>query len=253
MMQKTNFVFEILIHDDASKDKTAEIIREYEEKYPNIIKPIYQTENQYSKGIKVTFKYNFPRAKGKYIALCEGDDYWTDPLKLQKQVDFLEANNDYVLCFHEVKILHTDGELKDDFITKVPENYETIETLARLGNYIHTPSVVFRNSIKEFPFELDHSPIGDYFLCLMLAEQGKIKYIEEVMGVYRYGVGIHSSNSAINHHKSSLKFYVSLLSYLKDEKIKEIFLEKYFASAAVYEHLMNRQYDNYFITKQPLF
>lgn len=88
MMQKTNFPFEVLIHDDASTDKTADIIGEYEAKYPNIIKPIYQTENQYSKGVGVTRVYQFPRVKGKYIAMCEGDDYLTDPLKLQKQVDF---------------------------------------------------------------------------------------------------------------------------------------------------------------------
>ena len=90
LMQKTDFPFEVLIHDDASTDGTADIIREYETKYPDIIKPIYQTENQYSKGIKISATYNYPRAKGKYIALCEGDDYWIDPYKLQKQVDFLE-------------------------------------------------------------------------------------------------------------------------------------------------------------------
>lgn len=105
IMQKTNFVYEIVIHDDASTDKTAEIIREYEAKYPNIIKPIYQKENQYSKGIQISATYNLPRAKGKYIALCEGDDYWTDPLKLQKQVDFLEINLEYSGCVHQATIL----------------------------------------------------------------------------------------------------------------------------------------------------
>ena len=99
LMQKTCFSFEVLIHDDASTDKTAEIIREYEAKYPKIVKSIYQSENQYSKGIKVSQIYQFPRAKGKYIAICEGDDYWTDPLKLQKQVDFLEKNEDYGLVY----------------------------------------------------------------------------------------------------------------------------------------------------------
>jgi glycosyltransferase involved in cell wall biosynthesis len=90
-MQKTSFDVEILIHDDASLDNTVDIIKLYQQKYPDIIKPIYQTENQYSKGQRgISLKYNFPRAKGKYIAMCEGDDYWTDPLKLQKQVDFLE-------------------------------------------------------------------------------------------------------------------------------------------------------------------
>lgn len=79
LMQKTNFPFEVLIHDDASTDHTADIIREYEVQYPNIIKPIYQNENQYSKGVRVTWTFQFPRAKGKYIAMCEGDDYWTAP------------------------------------------------------------------------------------------------------------------------------------------------------------------------------
>jgi len=80
LMQKTNFPVEILIHDDASTDGTADIIREYETRYPDIIKPIYQTENQYSKGVKISWEYQFSRARGKYIALCEGDDYWTDKL-----------------------------------------------------------------------------------------------------------------------------------------------------------------------------
>lgn len=100
IMQETNFPFEVLIHDDASTDRTADIIREYETKYPEIIKPIYQTENQYQKKIDVLSTFLFPGVKGKYIAMCEGDDYWTDPLKLQKQVDFLENNQEYVLCTH---------------------------------------------------------------------------------------------------------------------------------------------------------
>jgi glycosyltransferase involved in cell wall biosynthesis len=92
LMQKADFSYEILVHDDASTDNTAKIIKEYEQNYPDIIKPIYQTENQYSKKVKISSAYNFPRAKGKYIAWCEGDDYWTDPLKLQTQVDYMEAH-----------------------------------------------------------------------------------------------------------------------------------------------------------------
>ena len=99
VMQKTNFPIEILIHDDASTDETADIIREYENKYPQIIKPIYQQENQYSKKVAIGATYIYPKVKGKYIALCEGDDYWIDPLKLQKQVDFLESHLDYALVY----------------------------------------------------------------------------------------------------------------------------------------------------------
>ena len=98
LKQKTSFPFEILIHDDASTDHTADIIREYAAKHPGIVKPICQTENQHSKGIPVGVTFNYPRAQGKYIALCEGDDFWTDPLKLQKQFDFMEANPEYALC-----------------------------------------------------------------------------------------------------------------------------------------------------------
>lgn len=110
LMQKTNFSFEIIIHDDASTDRTPEIIKDYEKKHPDLIKPIYQTENQYSKGREV-FSFTLEKARGKYIAICEGDDYWTVPYKLQKQVDFLEAHPEYSACYHHVDVLDmTDGK-----------------------------------------------------------------------------------------------------------------------------------------------
>lgn len=109
LMQKTTFPVEILIHDDASTDNTASIVREYEEKYPQLIKPIYQTENQYSKKDGTIGRIQRGRARGKYFATCEGDDYWTDPLKLQKQVEFLEANPDCSLCFHASKSIRNNN------------------------------------------------------------------------------------------------------------------------------------------------
>jgi glycosyltransferase involved in cell wall biosynthesis len=195
VMQKTNFPFEIIVHDDASTDGTARIMRDYEEKYPHLFKNIYQSENQFSKNIMSVSLILFKASKGKNIACCEGDDYWTDPYKLQKQVDFLEQNPDYVACFHDVKVLLPNGDLVEDTITSVPAQYETIEDLARDGNYIHTPSVVFRNVIQEYPAELNHSTIGDYFLYLLLAQYGKFKYWKEEMAVYRYGVGMFSVNT----------------------------------------------------------
>ena len=102
LMQKTNFSFEIIVHDDASTDQTAEKIEALASRNQGLIFPRYQTENQYSKGIPVFAEFNFKQARGKYLALCEGDDYWTDQTKLQWQVDFLEQNPDVAMCTHEV-------------------------------------------------------------------------------------------------------------------------------------------------------
>ena len=105
LMQETDFPFEILVYDDASTDRTQAIIRDYEEKYPDLIKPYYQTENQYSQGkYNVEGYFNYPRAKGKYIAMCDGDDYWTDKKKLQLQVDYMEAHPGCSMCFHAARI-----------------------------------------------------------------------------------------------------------------------------------------------------
>lgn len=100
LMQKTDFPFEVLVHDDASTDGTDRIIKKYAEKHPDIIFPIYETENQWSKGISISQELQYPRVRGKYIALCEGDDYWTDPQKLQKQYAAMEANPDCNMCAH---------------------------------------------------------------------------------------------------------------------------------------------------------
>lgn len=115
LMQRCDFKVEILINDDASTDKTAEIVRSYEQNYPNLFRNFYQFENQYSKGKKPWIDILFPTSKGKYIAICEGDDYWTDPFKLQKQVDFLEKRKEFGFCFHEVEVIDgfSKGKIKD--------------------------------------------------------------------------------------------------------------------------------------------
>lgn len=188
--QKTNFNFEILIHDDASTDGTADIIREFEKKYPDIIKPIYQSENQFSKGVSISKKFNFPRIKGQYVALCEGDDYWTDPLKLQKQVDFLDAHPECSICFHPVKVVWEDKSQKDRiFPTPSFRFRKKITTLQDLlkHNYIQTNSVVYRWRFHKDSLNLIPDDIlpGDYFLHLLHAQTGKIGFIDDVMAVYR--------------------------------------------------------------------
>lgn len=183
LSQKTTFAFEILIHDDASTDGTSDIIREYQHKYPEIIKPIIQTENQYTKGVRgINLRFNFSRAKGKYIALCEGDDYWTDDTKLQRQVDFLEANQDYAVVFHPVKVHFHDESTED---VTFPENTRNI-TLKRLleENYIQTNTVMYRAQKNYEQCETDILP-GDWYLHLYHAQFGKIGMIRRVMSVYR--------------------------------------------------------------------
>ena len=104
VMQRTNFSFDVLIHDDASTDRTADIIREYEQKYPDLFTVIYEKENQWKKK-DICRDIVFPKVRGEYVALCEGDDYWTDPLKLHKQVEFLETHPEYAICFHPVTVV----------------------------------------------------------------------------------------------------------------------------------------------------
>ncbi|WP_271424742.1 glycosyltransferase family 2 protein [Aequorivita sinensis] len=221
LMQKTNFEYEILIHDDASTDKTADIIREYEKKYPGIIKPIYQVENQYSQGVRGIFaKYNFSRAKGKYIAMCEGDDYWTDPYKLQKQVDFLEENEDCAMVFTNAEVIIEDDGEKSNSIRGLREIKESrffsdIEILEHWT--VPTASVIFRSiyidekyskilSNKNFMF-------GDIVLFLHLSTKGELFGMKEIMVAYRRHVGgVTNFNLSINLDRAMGNHYLEIIN-----------------------------------------
>lgn len=192
LMQKTNFPFEILIHDDASTDNTSEIIREYEAKYPNIIKPIYQKENQHSKGIKVSLTYNYSRAKGKFIALCEGDDYWTDEYKLQKQVDIMEKNNEIKLCVHATGVFNISNNNMESNKIRLNIGDKIIsapEIIIGGGQFGHTSSFMFRKEIINNPpnWFIEY-PSGDTPLRLLAAHKGNVYYLDAEMSVYRKGV-----------------------------------------------------------------
>ena len=178
LIQKCNFKFEVLIYDDASTDGTSEIILEYQSKFPDIIKPIIQIENQYSKGVRVNNVYNFSRTKGKYLALCEGDDYWTDPLKLQKQVDFLEQNDDFSICAHAVNEVDENFNFKRVF--SKPGVYSRIEFMKNYS--ISTLSVVFRAEI--FEVSKKEICINDYSIFMVLLQHKKLMVLDEIMGVH---------------------------------------------------------------------
>lgn len=214
VMQKCNFSYEVLIHDDASTDGTANIIREFEERYPNLIKPIYQIENQWSKGVKITSKLNFPRAQGKYIALCEGDDYWTDPLKLQKQVDFLEAHPECAFCFTRAEQEFTGTDKKNIIYPKTLSS-----SVLSATDYLDIPttatcSLVFRNYPKTHGAEftmLPHSH-GDFLLYCNLLHLGKAGAIEDVTCVYRKQAG------GVSFAYNSIKYLYRRANELKIEK-----------------------------------
>lgn len=229
LMQKTTFPVEIIIHDDASSDGTKEIILEYQNRFPKLFNNILQEENQWSQGKCVT-KPLFENPKGKYIALTHGDDYWTDPYKLQKQVDFLEENLEFVGCFHKVKILDENKTLKEDNITKVPQDYQTVEDMISKGNYIHTPSFIFRNIVLEIPDEFFNSPLGDYFLYIILGLSGNYGYVKDSMAVYRNYGGVWSSSSIRKKYLANIKTFLLIEKYLsrKNKKLAKLIKDRIF-------------------------
>jgi glycosyltransferase involved in cell wall biosynthesis len=187
LMQEADFKFEIIIHDDASTDKTAVIIGEYYKKYPEIIIPIIQVENQYSKGISI-LESVASRAKGKYVAICEGDDYWTSPDKLKKQVDYMGGHPECGMCFHASEIVGGD---KIDIIR--PYNKSCISPTEDIilggGGFMATNSIMYRRTIMDNPPDFYvNSPIEDYPLQIFTSTKNYAYYIDEVMSAYRIGV-----------------------------------------------------------------
>ncbi len=236
LMQQTTFPFEILLGEDSGTDGTREICMEYAQKHPDKVRIfLHHRENNISINGTPTgrfnFLYNLYNARGKYIALCEGDDYWTDPLKLQKQVNFLEGNDEYVICFHKVKVNYKN-HLSDDTINekrfqKIDDFPVKLNHLLEIGNFISTPSVVFRNTLKTFPEKFLLSPVGDYFLYIFLLHQkGFIKRMEETMAVYRSGVGVFSSRDNITMNAAMLKSQICILGFIENPKQKELVLKR---------------------------
>ena len=185
--QKTNFKYEVFVHDDASTDHTVEIIAEYAAKYPDIIKPIYQKENQYSKGKGVTRRFIYPKLTGKYIAVCEGDDYWCDENKLQRQFDFLETHPDYSACVHNT--VERNCRTGEEWVRSDPKADRdlTFEDVMKCGGAaFHTSSLFYRREFIEVPDELKSAHFGDYPQAVYLRLSGKIYRFKDVMSIYRY-------------------------------------------------------------------
>lgn len=194
--QKTNFEFEILVHDDASTDGTAELVKEYEEKYPQLFNNVYQTENQYGKINSLT-EILFKKARGKYIAICEGDDYWSDPNKLQKQVDFLVNNPECFVChtWHS-HLINKNGDWIDEEAPKsnkgyLEQTFSTVEIILKNQLRLKSRTVMFRNEL-EFPETFRKVPYGDIAMSILFGKYGKYGFIDEPTAVYR----IHSEGAS---------------------------------------------------------
>jgi glycosyltransferase involved in cell wall biosynthesis len=247
LMQQTDFPVEIIVGEDESVDGTREICVHYAEKYPERIRLFLRSRGNviYING-KPTGRYNFienlKAAKGKYLAFCEGDDYWTDSFKLQKQVNFLENNPDYSLTFHDATVIDAhDKILIESCISKkvkVDQNPE--DAFLR---HIPTATVMFRNYlIKELPKEFYKVLNVDRLLFALLAQHGAIKYINDIKPSMRriHPGGMWSSQAQVNKHIHRVQIMETLLIVLKPVYKKRInhylSVRSYRVTAAYIEH-----------------
>lgn len=242
LMQKTDFPIEILIHDDCSTDGTTEIIREYEAKYPDLIFPLYEEENQYQQGKAAEIDlYNYRRARGKYIAYCEGDDYWTDLLKLQKQVDFMEANPEYSVCWHRSKqfIVET-GEYVEDKCEVVLNGKDgvDIDLDTYFSQWYTQPlTMVFRRDALEESWRKKYELYRDEHELYHLLKKGKGYLFAFEGGVYvRHDGGIYTSLSNSIQGETSLRVAKELYEVNKDQ-----FTRKFYASNLQWQIYENKE------------
>lgn len=210
LMQKTNFKFELLINDDCSTDGTTEIIREYEAKYPHIIKPLYHTENQYSKSYRqgnlMSLTFNFPRVSGKYVAMCEGDDFWTDDTKLQKQYDALESHPECSFCAHTVRCTDEAGNPSEETVPAngavdmgIISSEDAVKGICRLPYMFQTSSYFFRAEylkelLENLPEFFEYSSSVDVLYMLFFASKGSFYRLPGEMSCYR----INSTSSIMS-------------------------------------------------------
>lgn len=215
--QQTDFPFEVLVSDDASTDRTADIIRDYASRYPDIIRPFLFAENQYGQGKDIYKEYFYPNARGEYIAMCEGDDYWTDPQKLQLQVDWLDAHPEYTACVHNSVFLDCrTGQQDVRYSQDGDRDLHFEDVIPCGGNAYQTSSLMYR---REFAFErpdyvLAAKGYGDYPRAILLSLNGAIRFIDRPMSVYRLASGPNAFSSAVLKRRSSLAHFENVLEML---------------------------------------
>lgn len=229
LSQKTNFRFEVVVHDDASTDGTTEIVQCYAARYPNIIRLIVQTENQYSQGKRV-LQLALKHARGIFVALCDGDDYWDDVEKLQKQVDFLQNNPEYVITYHRAIPFDKNGFIDENYGGATTNL--TATDLQR-AEAIFTLTACFRNVIRQFPPEFGSARLGDLFLWSLLGHYGDGYFISDIKPA-RYRVHLEGTFSKKDKQDKSLMIFVTyaaLVSYYS--RIGEYTLARHFLTKSI--------------------
>lgn len=215
--QKTNFQYEVLINDDCSTDGTRKIIQEYQKKYPQIIKPVFQVENQYSKHIDINKQILLPLSLGKYIAFCEGDDFWIDNNKLQIQYDYLEANIDCSICVHQ-GIRHECITGEETFLTDcdTERDFSVEDVILGGGGLFATNSIVMRKEVYANQRDCFNIPsFGDFQIVINGAINGKCHFIPNPMSVYNIHTEGSWSMNALNNRKKNVMYQQDLIYMLK--------------------------------------
>ena len=218
LSQKTTFGFEVLVHDDCSTDGTVEIIKEYSTKHPGIFRPLFEKENQYSLGKPIgTAVWNLPRAKGKYIAICEGDDYWTDPLKLQKQVEFLEKNTNIGLCFTDYSVRDSAFRLvKGACFRNGKRRSTSFENHLLSQGYIAPMTWMYRKDVYlglDIPTDFID---GTFAVALEFFKKSQVGFIDDDTAVH-----VIHSGSATNQVDASCRF-----NYMYDVVKEQLFFSR---------------------------
>ena len=226
--QTTNFEYEIIVHDDASTDGTKEIVEEYGKKYPKMIVPILEEENQYSKNKHFMFKRMLPYASGKYLAFCEGDDYWTDTTKLKRQFEYMEKNPDCALCFHNAENLYMDtGVIEKVGTNNIFGKYQTKDNRYNSGNInmskfatqnaVPTASEFFKaKDVSNLPKCYYTAPCSDLPLEMILSNIGYAYYMPRSMSVYRRNTGHSATDEWKSDRKGSIKRAKQFIKFLDE-------------------------------------
>ena len=222
LMQQFDFEIELILANDCSTDKTDEVIQNILENHPHA-SWIKYTQHKKNLGMMPNFIWALQQCKGKYIALCEGDDYWTDSSKLQKQVDFLEGNQEYIVCYHDVNVIDEKGnQSSNSLLGQWKKDYSEVEL--KKGAWLPTLTRCFRNMNFIFPSEFYKVAAGDHFLTGILGLYGKAKYLDFNGGNYRiHKNGVWNSKNIFDSNIAMLKDYILLIKFWKNKNEKEVY------------------------------